>query len=421
MELKDTVNKEGRAENGYPNYRWTILALLFVATTINYLDRTVLSVAVKDIKESLQLSDIQYGYVLTAFQLMYTVGFLAAGRIIDRLGTRLGYLLSILTWSIAGSLTGLSSSAFSLSFWRGMLGITESGNFPAAIKSVSEWFGPRQRAFATSLFNSGPSVALIVGPPIIAALTLTIGWRWAFVFVGASGFVLAAIWPLLYRQPVHLLQQNERQHTPTPEKIRWSQLLRHRQTYGIMTGKFLTDPVWWFYIFWLPNYLYDRRGFNIKEIAVAVPLIYIVAIVLGNVAGWAAGFLIARGWPVQKARKAVMLVCAMCMPISAMAVFAPHAWVAIALVSLACSAHNGWSANIFTLSSDCFPPRAVGSITGLVGFAGGLGGIIIASLAPGYIVTYFGYAPVFILMGILHPLALVCIHLLLRKSEPLEM
>jgi ACS family hexuronate transporter-like MFS transporter len=421
MELMDTANKIRTAPTECSGYRWTILALLFVATTINYLDRTVLSVAVKDIKETLQLSDIQYGYVLTAFQLMYTVGFLAAGRIIDRLGTRLGYLLSILAWSIAGSLTGLSNSALSLSFWRGMLGITESGNFPAAIKSVSEWFPPRQRAFATSLFNSGPSVALIVGPPIIAVLTLTTGWRWAFVIVASSGFILAGLWPFIYKLPAHLTTQSEQPALANSHKVRWSDLLRHRQTYGIMIGKFCTDPVWWFYIFWLPNYLYDKRGFDIKGIAIAVPLIYIVAIILGNIAGWAPGFLIARGSPVQKARKTVMLVCAMCMPISAMAVFAPNPWLAIALVSLACSAHNGWSANIFTLSSDCFPSRAVGSITGLVGFAGGLGGIIIASLAPGYIVTYFGYVPVFILMGVLHPFALVCIHLLLRRSKPIEM
>jgi ACS family hexuronate transporter-like MFS transporter len=418
MDLKDSANVD-QTPVTYPGYRWTILALLFAATTINYLDRTVLSVAVKDIKESLQLSDIHYGYVLTAFQCLYTVGFLAAGRIIDRLGTRLGYLLSILAWSIAGALTGLSTSAMSLSFWRGLLGITQSGNFPAAIKSVSEWFPPKQRAFATSLFNSGPSVALIVGPPIIALLVLNTGWRWAFAIVASSGFLLTALWPFLYRFPAHLSGQSQPQPAAAPG-VPWSRLLRHRQTYGIMIGKFCTDPVWWFYIFWLPNYLYDKRGFDIQDIAIAVPLIYIVAIILGNLAGWAPGLLIEKGWSVQKARKTVMLACAACMPITAMAVFATNPWVAIALVSLACSAHNGWSANIFTLSSDCFPTRAVGSITGLVGFAGGLGGIIIASLAPGFIVTYFGYVPVFVLMGVLHPFAFVCVHLLVRKSEPIE-
>lgn len=409
-----------QSRNNYPSYRWVILSLLFAATTINYLDRIVLSVVVQHIREDFDLDEIRYGYVVTAFRLMYMCGFLVAGKIIDRVGTKLSYLLSILFWSLSASLTGLSGSAFSLAFWRGLLGLTESGNFPAAIKSVSEWFPTKERSFATSLFNSGPSIALVIGPPIVAAVTLAMGWRWAFVIIGATGFLMAVVWPFLYKRPRHITKAPVREQRSLETKLKWRHLLKHKETYGIMIGKFCGDPVWWFYISWLPLYLYDKRGFDIKGVAIAMPLIYGIAIVLGNVAGWAAGHLIAKGWPVRKARKTVMLACAMCMPISALAVFAPDPWVAILLVSLACSAHNGWSANIFTLSSDCFPSKAVGSVTGLVGFAGALGGILIAALAPGPIIKYLGYIPIFMLMGILHPVAIVFVHLLIKKGKPIE-
>lgn len=402
------------------NYRWIILSLLFVATTINYLDRLVLPVLVKYIKEDLQLSDIQYGYAVTAFKITYAFGFLAAGKFIDMLGTKLGYFFCILFWSIAATFTGISRSLVSLSFWRGALGLTQSGNFPAAIKSVSEWFETKQRAFATSLFNSGPSIALVVGPPLIALIYTGLNWSWAFVIVGASGFVLAALWPILYKQPQHLNPQNA--SVPGDEtKIKWTHLLGHKATYGIMIGKFCTDPVWWFYIFWLPNYLYDVRGFNIKDIGVSLPLIYGIAIVLGNIAGWFPGYLIGKGWSVRRARKTVMLICALCLPVTAFAVKAHNPLITILLVSLACSAHNGWSANIFTLASDYFPSRAVGSMTGLVGFAGGVGGILISGLLPGFIIHYFGYVPIFMLMGILHPLAFLALQLLLRDVKTLEL
>lgn len=404
----------------YPNYRWVILTLLFVATTINYFDRIVLNVLVKDIKADLSLSDLQYGYIVTAFRFTYACGFLIAGRAVDWLGTKLGYLTAILLWSLSALLRGVGRSLSMLCFWQGSFGVAASGNFPAAIKSVTEWFPARQRSLATSLFNSGPSIALVVGPPIIALIMSgTDNWRWTFVIVGLTGFILAAVWPILYRQPKHLTVLNSI-HTQNNKTIKWSRLLKHKETYGIMIGKFCTDPVWWFYIAWLPNYLYDKRDFNINEIAIALPIIYGIAIVFGNIAGWAAGYLIRKGLHPRVARKRVMFVCALFMPLSALAVFADNPWVAILLVSLACSAHNGWSANIFTLVGDCFDSTAVGSVTGLIGFAGGIGGVLIAGLVPAFIVQYFGYVPIFILMGVLHPVAIVFVHLFIKKGELIE-
>ncbi len=396
------------------NYRWVILSLLFIATTINYFDRIVLSVLIPDIKRELNISDISFGHIISAFQITYTLGFLAAGKFIDWMGTKLGYMLSIFSWSIAAGMHSLCGTAFCMATWRGMLGITESGNFPAAIKSVAEWFPIRERAFATSLFNSGASISSIIGPPIIVTIAIAVGWRWAFFTFGIIGIVLTLIWPFANKMPKQNYNDLATKNC-LHQKYKWSTLLRHKETYGIMLGKFLTDPVWWFYLYWMPNYLDSQRGFNLKDIAIAIPLIYTIATLLGFVGGWFPGHLMHRGWSIGKARKTTMLICALLLPISATAVIVQNPWIAILLVSLACSAHNGWSANIFTLVSDCYPSSAVGSVTGLAGFAGGLGGLLIATLAPGYIITYFGYIPIFFLMGILHPLAFLGIALLIRN------
>ncbi len=407
----------------YPRYRWIILFLIFMATLINYADRILLPVASQMVREDLSLSDAQYGYVLTAFQVLYTVGFVFAGKIIDRLGSKLGYMLSMVSWSISCALTGLSGSGLSLAFWQGSLGVTQSGNFPAAIKAVAEWFSPKQRALATSLFNSGPHISLVVCPPLIAMLTLWFGWRMTFVIFGLVGIALAVVWHFAYRLPSHLDEAKDSKMSSAGPRsaVRWRDLIKDRQAWGIMIGKFCADPVWWFYIFWLPPYLYSQHGFNIREVGFAIPLIYGVAIVLANIAGWYAGFLIGRGWTDYRARKMVMFLCAMCLPITALSAVMANPWIVIALVSLAAGAHSGWSANIFTLASDCFPSSAVASMTGLGGFAGGLGGIIFSSFGAGLIVEYIGYYPIFILMGFLHPFAILCIHLLVKeKKEPVN-
>ena len=399
------------------NYRWVILSLLFVATTINYFDRIVISVLIPQIKMDLQIDDIDYSHILSAFQLAYTFGFLFAGVLIDRLGTKLGYLLSILMWSCAAAMHAVCGTAFCLAAWRGVLGVTESGNFPAAIKSVSEWFQTKDRSFATSIFNSGPSISSILGPPIIVAIALTWGWRWTFFTFGSIGFVLVLVWIFIYKSPDGREDAAPDKRATSGAGYSWRRLMSQRESYGIMVGKFLTDPVWWFYLYWMPSYLSDQRGFDLNKIAIAIPLIYIVAVLIGIVFGWLPRFFIRHGWPVMRARKMTMMISALLLPISATAVFAHNPWVAILLVSLACGAHNGWSANIFTLISDCFPSDAVGSMTGLAGFAGGLGGLLIATMAPGYIITFFGYIPIFVLMGVLHPLAFIGIKYLIPRND----
>jgi ACS family hexuronate transporter-like MFS transporter len=402
----------------YPKYRWVILFLVFLATMINYADRIVLGVTSTELKEALSLNDIQYGYVLTAFSTLYAVGFLIAGKVIDRLGTKLGYLLSMVLWSLSGAFTGLSRGLGSLLFWRGALGITESGNFPAAIKAVAEWFPPKQRALATSLFNSGPHISLVLGPPLIAVLTLSVGWRWAFIIIGLAGLPLAIAWHFLYRHPEHLDLKAAGAAAAGGESYGWVSLLRKKSTWGIMIGKFCTDPVWWFYIFWLPPFLNQKYGFDIKQIGWSMPAIYAIAILLANLAGWYTGHLMERkGWADYKARKWVMMLCAACLPVTVLSAFTPHPVVVILLVALAAGAHSGWSANIFTLVSDSVPAQSVGSVTGMAGFAGGLGGIVIASLLPGFIVQNFGYTPILLLMGVLHPIAFLAIHLTIKPEK----
>ena len=406
---KDTL-VQINSKKPYTSYRWVIVALLFFATTNNYFNRVVLSVVIPEIKKDLGIDDIQYSYILSVFQFAYMFGMLLAGKFIDWAGTRLGYIMLILVWSLAACMHAFVGSAVSLAAWRGMLGITEAGNFPAAIKSIAEWFPQRERSFATSLFNSGPHIAMVTGAPIAAFLTLTLGWREAFLILGSSGFILVAVWPFLYKKHAPILEQTLDVSPTIPQEFSWRKLLRYRETYGIMLGKFLTDPVWWFYIFWMPNYLNTQRGFNLNEIAVAIPLIYIIAILLGVIGGWFPWYLIRRGWTARKARKTTMFFCAMSLPFTSFAVAAENVWVAIVLVSLACGAHSGWSNNIFTLVSDQFPSRAVGR------FAVTVRGFVISTFVMGYIVTYMGYVPIFILMGILHPAAMLCIHMLIKRD-----
>lgn len=282
-----------QTENG-SNYRWIILSLLFLATTSNYLDRILISVLIPEIKKDLKIDDIAYGHILFVFQFAYTLGFLATGKFIDWIGTKFGYMLSILFWSLSTLMHSLCRSAFCLGTWRGLLGLAESGNFPAAIKSVSEWFSIKDRSFATSLFNSGTSISSIIGPPIFVAITLSAGWRTTFLIFGAIGIILVTIWQFVYKTPKQKISDYDSE-SPIKNEYRWSLLLRHKETYGIMLGKFLTDPVWWFYLYWMPNYLNSQRGFNLKDIAIAIPLIYTIATLLGFVGGWFPGYLMRHG------------------------------------------------------------------------------------------------------------------------------
>jgi MFS transporter, ACS family, hexuronate transporter len=393
------------------SWRWRIVALLFFATTVNYLDRIALAVLIPVIRGDLHFSDREYGFITGAFQIAYTAGFLLAGKFIDQVGTRLGYAASVGLWSISALLHVISRGAWSLGIWRSMLGFGEAGNYPAGIKSVGEWFTDQERAYAVGLFNTGVTCAAVIGPPILVALNAAYGWRSAFALTASSGLIWMVLWLLLWRVPPH------RAEPPAIASVSWPEALADPRTWGMAILKFLTDGVWWFYLFWLPPYLYDARKLNLKQIGWALPAIYLMA-GLGSVAGgWLAGFWIRRGWPMAEARRAVMGAVAICMPIAALAVFAASPVAAIALISLAAAAHQGWSANLFTMPSDMFPKALVASVFGISGAAGGLGGFLFSALIPAYVVPHFGYIPMFALAGVLHPIAwLIGTRLLWKKD-----
>ncbi|MCC6590779.1 MAG: MFS transporter [Bryobacterales bacterium] len=401
--------------------RWWVLALLFAATTINYLDRILFSVLIPVIRQEMHINDQQYGYINGAFQIAYTIGFLVAGKLIDKFGTKIGYAASLVWWSLAAMAHAVAGSATGLGFWRGMLGFGESGNFPAAVKSVAEWFPKRDRAFATGIFNAGSNVASMVGPPMFVWMTYHLGWRSCFIITSSLGFIWLAFWLVMYRRPeAHPSigkAELEYIHSDTPEAsekaVGWAECLKHKEAWGFALAKFLTDPVWWFYLYWLPPYLYDVRKFDLKQIGWALPAVYLMAD-FGSVAGgWLSGFFIRRGWPNGKARKAAMAICAGAMPVAAMSALAGDPILAVALVSLATAAHQGWSANLYTTATDVFPKTATASITGIGGCLGGLGGFLFSAVIPGYVVTHFGYTPVILTMGAFHLTALAIVHLLM--------
>lgn len=383
------------------NWHWRIVAFLFFATTINYLDRIVLAILIPVIRKDLAFSDREYGFITGAFQIAYTIGFLAAGKVIDMLGTRLGYAAAMLWWSISALLHVISRGTWSLGFWRGMLGFGEAGNYPAAVKAVAEWFPEKERSTAVGVFNSGTTLAAVAGPPILVALTAAYGWRASFAFTASSGLIWLLLWLAIYRRPA------PRREDESLVTVTWREAFRDRRTRGIAAMKFLTDGVWWFYLFWLPPYLFDARKLNLNQIGWALPVIYLMA-GLGSVAGgWLAGVWMRRGWAVADARRRVMALVAILMPVAAMAVFTSHIVLAIALISLATAGHQGWTANLFTIPSDLFPKQTVASVVGIGGCAGGLGGFLFCAILPGYVVTDFGYIPMFVLAGVLHPIAWV--------------
>lgn len=393
--------------------RWWILSLLFLATTINYLDRIVFSVLIPVIRQEMRIGDQEYGYINSAFQLLYTFGFLFAGNLIDRWGTKVGYAVSVTWWSLGAAGHVLANSAGSLSFWRAMLGIGESGNFPAAIKAVTEWFPKKDRALAVGLFNSGATVSSIVGPPLFAWMVVSLGWRACFLLTAGAGFAWLILWLFIPKAPP--AEDETRQPS-----ISWSQALRYRETWGFALAKFFSDPVWWFYLYWLPPYFFDVRKMDLKEIGWALPVIYSIGGIGSVVGGWLAGWMIRRGMRPGQAHKWGMAIWAACMPVAAMAVLAQSPVTAIALISLATWAHQAWSANLFVTTSDIFPRTAIASVTGIGGCAGGLGGVLFSALIPGYVVAHFGYTPVFLVLGVFHLTGFLCAHILMGKVEPIE-
>jgi ACS family hexuronate transporter-like MFS transporter len=413
------------ADTPVERYRWRICALLFFATTINYMDRQVLGVLAPVLQKDIGWNDIQYGYIVTSFQAAYALGLLIVGGVIDRVGTRLGYALAIVLWSLSAMGHSLVRTVLGFGVARFMLGLGEAGNFPAAIKTVAEWFPQRERALATGIFNSGSNVGAIVAPVAVPWIAVSFGWQWAFVFTGLFSACWLVAWLTIYRKPQDHPKLSSRelayiQSDPVEPtgRIPWARLLPYKQTWAFLIGKFLTDPIWWFFLFWLPKFLNTQHGLTLSNLGLPLVVIYLVADGGSIGGGWLASLFLKRGWTVNRARKTAMLCCACCVVPVTFAANVKSLWGAVALVSLAAAAHQGWSANIFTLASDMFPRRAVASVVGIGGFGGAVGGMLIATFT-GFLLEFTGsYVPVFIMAGSAYLLALLIIHLLAPRLQP---
>ena len=408
-------------------YRWRICALCFFATTINYVDRQVLGVLAPELQRVIGWNEIEYSNLVNAFQAAYAIGFLAAGGVIDRVGTRIGYAISIGIWSAATMGTALVRTVLGFGIARFFLGIGESGNFPASIKTVAEWFPSRERALATGIFNSGANIGAIVAPIVVPWLTVHYGWQSAFIVTGTLSALWIIPWVVMYRPPQNHPGVSAQELSyiqsdpPEPEtKIPWAALLAHRQSWAILIGKFMTDPIWWFVMYWLPKFLNSRYGLSLTELGWPLVIVYNMA-TLGSIGGgWLSSQLLKRGWSPNRARKTAMLACALTVTPIVFAATASRLWVAVGLIGLATAAHQGWSANIYTLASDMFPRRAVASVIGIGGFGGAIGGMVIATFT-GFVLQFtHSYVPMFIIAGTTYLIALLIIHLLAPRLEPAQ-
>ena len=415
--------RNASSKAGY--FRWVICALLLFGTTKNYMDRQVLGVLKTTLQHDLGWNEIDYSNLVFAFQAAYAVGMLLVGRLIDRLGTRLGYALAMAFWSVASMGHAVASSLTSFVIARSALGFGEAGVFPASIKCVAEWFPKKERALATGIFNAGTNAGAIVTPLVVPWITMYWGWRWAFVITGALGFVWLIFWLLLYRKP------EEHSHVCKAEldyirsdpaesvaRVKWISLFPHRQTWAFVTGKFMIDPIWWFYLFWVPDFLQRRHGLSLMKIGVPIMVIYVISDVGSVAGGWLSSWLIKRGKSVNAARKITMLLCACSVVPIVFAYRTESMWEAVLLIGLAAAGHQGFSANLFTLSSDLFPAKAVGSVVGIGGMAGAIGGMLIAKIV-GYVLQWTGsYMVPFFIAGFAYLAAVAAIQVLSPKLEP---
>ena len=432
--------------------RWGICALLLVATTINYVDRQVIGILKPTLVQEFGWSDERiYAAIVVAFQLAYAIGLFFGGRVIDRIGLRIGFVCAVVLWSFAAAghalahrLTGfelpaividaklgfsvmtLGGAAAGFALMRFLLGLGEAVNFPASIKTVAEWFPKKERALATGVFNSGSNIGALLTPLIVPWVALHWGWEWAFIATGLTGMLWVFAWLAMYRPPethprlsageLALIQSDPKE--PPLGAVPSGVLLRRRQTYAFALGKFLTDPVWWLYLFWIPDFLSRRYQLDLKNIGLPLIVIYLMADVGSIGGGWLSSRLLARGWSTNRARKLAMLICAACTAPIVLTSGVSNLWVAVALVGLAAAAHQGWSANLYTLVSDMFPRRAVGSVVGIGGMAGAVGGILL-SLIVGEVLQHTGkYDALWVIAGSAYLITWGIIHLLSPRLEP---
>ena len=407
------------------HFRWIICALLLLGTTKNYMDRVVLGVLKDTLQHSLGWSEVDYGNLVSAFQIAYALGMLAAGWLVDRLGTKVGYALAMVLWSLASMGTALATSLRAFAFSRYALGFGEAAVFPASIKAVTEWFPKKERALATGIFNAGTNVGAIITPLVVPWIVARWGWQGAFVGIGALGFVWLAFWLGIYRKPEEhrKVSRSELEYIRSERpvaggKIAWWRLFPVRQTWTFVAGKFLTDPVWWFYLFWVPGFLQEKHGLALTGLGIPLAAIYLISDVGSVAGGWISSSLIARGRTVNGARKTALLLCAIGVVPVMFAYRVQSTWSAVALIGLAAACHQGFSANLYTLVSDMFPVRAVGSVIGIGGAAGALGGFL-AAKGIGHVLQWTGsYKVPFAMASSAYLIAIVFIQILAPRLEP---
>jgi ACS family hexuronate transporter-like MFS transporter len=421
---------------GHTNIRWVVCALLFFATTINYIDRQILSLLKETLDKELGWTNAEFGLVNSAFQFAYGLSFLFFGWFIDRYGTKIGYALSIFLWSIAAAGHSLVHSVNGFLAARMCLGFGEAGNFPAAIKATAQWFPKRERAFSTSIFNSGANVGAIIAPATIPFIAASFGWRGTFVVAGLLGFIWLIFWWIFYEVPERHrtvnqaelnLIRSDRDESQQERKLPWGSIIGYPQTWSFITAKFLTDPVWWFFLIWLPDFFKKTRGLDIKKSWIHIVTIYVIVTILSIFGGWVPGYLVKRGWSVTAARKTSMFVFALCV-VPILLVTRASDWGAVFLIGLAGAAHQAWSANLFTTTSDMFPKRAVATVVGLGGLAGSAGGILFP-IGAGMLLDHFeklgnataGYAILFSICGFAYLVAFVINHLLAPRFEQVQL
>lgn len=411
------------------NVRWLICALLFFVTTINYIDRSVLSILKPTLEQKFGWNQIQYGWMVTAFQLMYALGYLLAGRLIDRIGVRLGFVLSVTLWSIAAMAHAAARSVLGFSVARAWLGLAEGGMFPAAIKTVTEWHPRQERALATGWFNAGSNIGAVACPLVVPALAIHWSWQAAFIVTGAIGFIWVAAWLWFYRSPdkhpwvspaeLAYIHQDPPQATGA---IPWLVLLRHRQTWAFVVGMAASAPIWWFYIFWAPDFLNKRFHLSLTQSSLPLMIMFLGASVGSIGGGWLSSALLKRGWSVNASRKTALLLCALCvLPVGATPLVSSP-WTAVILVGLAASAHAGFAANLYTLVSDTVPKAAVSSVVGIGGMAGSLGGMALAQLVSRILYhTNNNYLIPFAIASLIYLVALAIMHMLVPTLEPMDL
>jgi MFS transporter, ACS family, hexuronate transporter len=416
---------EGHGSSGIGRYRWVICALLFFATAINYMDRQILGLLAPLLQSKIGWNEAQYGYIVVGFQAAYAIGLLTMGALVDRWGVKISYAAALTVWTLASVAHAAVRTPLGFGVVRFALGLGESGNFPAAIKAVAEWFPKKERALATGIFNSGSNLGATLSPLFIPVLAVHYGWQSAFIATGLFSAVWIVCWLTIYRSP----DENPRLSAAELDYIRsdpqdagakipWVTLLGYRQTWAVVIGRFLTDPIWWFFLFWLPKYFSSAHGISLVGLALPLIVIYNSASVGSIFGGWLVARLLAAGWTVNRARKTTMLLCACAVVPVVLAGKIQSLWGAIALVSVAAAAHQGWSANLYTMVSDVFPKQAVGSVVGLSGFGGAIGGLLIAGFTGLLLQATHSYVVIFGIAGFAYVTALAIIHAILPRLQP---